>query len=118
GWYRHTLPHYDGNVTQFITFRLADSLPKDVIEKLKYRLEHDKLTDFSDEYREMVEQYLDAGAGECILRDPAVAALLQDTILHEHGKSCDVKAWVIMPNHGHILLRPYEGHDLAGIMKR
>ncbi|MFT3746432.1 MAG: AMP-binding protein [Pyrinomonadaceae bacterium] len=118
GWYRHNLPHYDGAVTQFITFRLADSLPKDVIEKFKFRLEHDKQTDFSEEFRTNVERYLDSGAGECILREAAVAQLVEDTILYEHGKSCDVKAWVVMPNHAHIVLRPYEGHPLAEILKR
>ena len=118
GWYRHKLPHYDGNVTQFITFRLADSLPQAVIEKIKYRLDHDKFTNFSQEYRDIVEEYLDAGAGECSLHDPTIAELVESTILNEHGKSCDINAWVIMPNHVHVLLRPLEGHDLAGIMKR
>ncbi|MBP6003565.1 MAG: AMP-binding protein [Pyrinomonadaceae bacterium] len=118
GWYRHKLPHFDGNVTQFITFRLGDSLPTSVVEKIKYRIEHDKHADFSEELREQVEQYLDSGAGECILRNPAVAMLVEETILAEHGQSCDVIGWVVMPNHAHVLLRPYDGHELAGIMKR
>jgi acyl-coenzyme A synthetase/AMP-(fatty) acid ligase/REP element-mobilizing transposase RayT len=118
GWYRHKLPHFDGRVTQFITFRLADSLPKSVLEELKLHLEHDKDTDFSHEYREHIEDYLDAGAGDCMLRDPAVARIVQETILYEHGKSCDVDAWVIMPNHAHLLLSVREGYDLAGVMKR
>jgi len=118
GWYRHKIPHYDGDETQFITFRLADSLPQVVIEKMKYRLDHDKFIDNSQEYRDMVEEYLDTGSGECILGDPAIAELVESTILHEHGRTCDVKAWVIMPNHAHVMLRPYDGHSLAGIMKR
>ncbi|HMS10606.1 MAG TPA: AMP-binding protein, partial [Pyrinomonadaceae bacterium] len=118
GWYRHKLPHYDGNETQFITFRLADSLPRTVLESMKQRIDHDKFTTTSEEYRDMVENYLDAGSGECILADPSIAELVESTILYEHGKSCDVKAWVIMPNHAHIMLRPYDGHDLAAIMKR
>ncbi|MFM9903428.1 MAG: REP-associated tyrosine transposase [Pyrinomonadaceae bacterium] len=118
GWYRHKLPHYDGNVTQFITFRLADSLPQNVLEKIELRLEQDKITEFSEEFRARVEEYLDSGAGECILRIPEIAQLVEQTILNEHGKSCDVKAWVVMPNHAHVMLRPYEGHSLAGIMKR
>jgi REP element-mobilizing transposase RayT len=118
GWYRHKLPHFDGNVTQFITFRLVDSLPKSAIEKMKYRIEHDRHTDFSEEFRERIEEYLDSGAGECILRNPAVAMLVEETILIEDRQSCDVIGWVVMPNHAHVLLRPYEGHELAGIMKR
>ena len=118
GWYRHKLPHFDGNVTQFITFRLADSLPQGILEQLRNQFEHDKLTNFSEELRTRIEEYLDAGAGECLLRDPAVARLVEETILNEHGTSCDVKAWVIMPNHAHVVLRLNEGYNLANVMKR
>jgi acyl-coenzyme A synthetase/AMP-(fatty) acid ligase/REP element-mobilizing transposase RayT len=119
GWYRHGgLPHFDGTVTQFITFRLADSLPAPVLESLKLQLQHDKLEEDSEEYRTRVEDYLDKGAGECILHDPAVAAIVQETLLNENGNSCDLRSWVIMPNHVHILVRMREGHDLAGFMKR
>jgi len=118
GWYRHKLPHYDGSVTQFITFRLADSMPQSVLEKIRHRIEHDKLTEFSEEFRSRVEDYLDSGSGECILRDPAVARVVENTILNEHKNSCDVTAWVVMPNHAHILLRPIEGHFVAEKIKR
>ena len=119
GWYRHGgLPHFDGTVTQFITFRLADSLPAPVLESLKLQLQHDKLEEDSEEYRTRVEDYLDKGAGECILHDPAVAAIVQETLLNENGNSCDLRSWVIMPNHVHILVRLREGHDLAAFIKR
>ena len=119
GWYRHGgLPHFDGTVTQFITFRLADSLPAPVLESLKLQLQQDKLEEDSEEYRTRVEDYLDKGAGECILHDPAVAAIVQETLLNENGNSCDLRSWVIMPNHVHILVRMRKGHDLAGFMKR
>src|SRR5690606_4730837 len=97
GWYRHKLPHFDGNVTQFITFRLADSLPQSVLDDLKIRIENDRHVDYSEEFRARVEEYLDSGAGECILRDPVIAKLVEETILNEHGASCDVKGWVVMP---------------------
>lgn len=119
GWSRHgKLPHFDGEVTQFITFRLADSLPRSVLNRLREQLEHDKLDDDSEEFRQLVEDYLDSGAGECIIRETKIAEIVRETILYEHGKSCDLKAWIIMPNHAHLLLRLYEGHDLAGLMKR
>jgi acyl-coenzyme A synthetase/AMP-(fatty) acid ligase/REP element-mobilizing transposase RayT len=112
------LPHFDGDVTQFITFRLADSLPRSVLERFKQHLERNKLSSDSDEYREIIEEYLDKGYGDCLLRDSAVAEIVETTLLHEDGRSCDLKAWVIMPNHVHILLRMLAGHDLAGLMKR
>ncbi|MBL0241061.1 MAG: AMP-binding protein [Chloracidobacterium sp.] len=118
GWSRHgKLPHFDGQVTQFITFRLADSLPQSVLNRLRQQLEHDKLDDDSEELRQLVEDYLDSGAGECILRDTKIAEIVRETLLYEQGKSCDLKAWIIMPNHVHLLLRLYEGDDLAGLMK-
>lgn len=119
GWYfKGRLPHFDGEVTQFVTFRLADSLPKGVLERLKIELEHGKFDDASEEFRQRVEDYLDLGSGDCILSDPSVATLVEETILHENGISCDLRAWVIMPNHVHLLLRMMKGHDLAGLMKR
>jgi len=119
GWSRKgKLPHFDGDVTQFITFRLADSLPQPVLERLKIQLEHDKLSDDSEEYRQRIEDYLDEGKGECLLRNPEMAAIVEETILSEHGKSCDIKAWVVMPNHAHVLLRLNAGYELAGLMKR
>ena len=119
GWYRQGhLPHFDANVTQFITFRLADSLPRSVVEQLRLQLEQDQPEERSEEYRQKIEGYLDSGAGECILKNPAIAEIVKFTILYEHRRSCELKAWVIMPNHVHILLRLREGYDLAGLMKR
>jgi len=119
GWSRKgRLPHYDGNVTQFVTFRLADSLPQSVLEALKLQLKNEKLDNDSEEYRQKVEEYLDQGIGECILQDPVIAEIVRSTILYENGKSCYLKAWIIMPNHVHLLLRMCDGCDLAGLMKR
>jgi len=119
GWHeRGYLPHFDGVATQFITFRLADSLPQSVLREFKRQIEETGLDDASDEYREMVEQYLDAGIGSCIFRDPEVAHILQQAIEYEDGKSCKLTCWVIMPNHAHLVLRPQQGHSLSDIVKR
>lgn len=74
GWHsRGYLPHFDSPETiQFVTFRLADSLPRAVAEMLARRLLNLVEADAS----------LDAGLGACWLNDPAVADLVQDTILH------------------------------------
>ena len=119
GWHsRGFLPHFDGNVTRFITFRLADSLPQNILNRLKEELAHDKLADNSDEYRERTEKYLDQGIGACILKSPEIAEIVENTIAYEHEKSCEIISWVIMPNHVHLLLRPLEGQSLSDIMKR
>ncbi len=119
GWHsRGFLPHFDGDKTQFITFRLADSLPQNVLNRIKEEIEHEKIEDTSDEYRERTEKYLDQGIGSCILKNPEIAKIVEDTIAYEHEKSCKIISWVVMPNHVHLLLRPLEGHSLSDIMKR
>ncbi len=37
GWHsRHYLPHFDSqDIVQFVTFRLADSLPTEAVQRLK-----------------------------------------------------------------------------------
>ena len=119
GWHnRGYLPHFDGDVNQFVTFRLADSLPQNVLRRFKEELVRDNLSENSDEYRNRIEKYLDQGIGSCILKTPAIAEIVCDTIVYENGRSCKVISWVVMPNHVHILLRPLTGHSLSDIMKR
>ena len=119
GWHeRGYLPHYDGDVTQFITFRLFDSLPQKLLRRLKQELDDGEIEDASREYRKRVEQYLDQGLGACYLKDPVIAEIVRSTIRIEHEKSGSVISWVIMPNHVHLLLRASAGHSLSEIMKR
>ena len=119
GWHeRGYLPHFDGVATQFVTFRLADSLPQNVLRRLTEELEKQNLSDNSDEYRQRVEDYLDKGIGSCILKNRAIAEIVEATLKYEHEKSCRLICWVIMPNHVHILLYPSQGHSLSEIMKR
>lgn len=59
----------------------------------------------SREQRLKLEQYLDRGHGGCFLRDPRVAALMEDAMLFHHRQRFELLAWVVMPNHVHALLR-------------
>lgn len=80
GWHsRGLIPHFDQPVLiQSITFRLADSLPPDVVQRLKE--EKDGVSDLAR--RQLIETYLDAGYGACYLRDPHIASLVQKTLLY------------------------------------
>lgn len=66
GWYdRGYIPHFEGGeIPQFFTFRLFDSLPQTVIEKWREETanqgEEGKIV-----FRKNVEKYLDNGHGEC-----------------------------------------------------
>jgi len=50
-----------------------------------------------------LEAYLDKGRGDCYLRRPEIATLVQDSLQFGHGTKYDLRAWVVMPNHVHLL---------------
>jgi len=88
-------------LTQFVTFRLADSFP----ETLRSEWEHLwKIED--DQYRRLeLEAYLDKSRGECHLRKPEIARLVDDAVRFFHGERYELRAWVVMPNHVHALFK-------------
>ncbi len=101
-----SLPHFDAAETvQAITFRLADSLPHAVAIARK---DEDDLA-----YGRRITAALDAGLGECLLRDHPIASIVEDALLHGSESRYDLYAWVIMPNHVHVLIRQAEGCRLS-----
>ena len=111
GWYtRGYLPHFDaGSTTQVVTFRLADSLPAEVLEAWITELERLPAEKRDPEVRRRIDAYIDRGLGECVLWQPAVAAIVEQALLHFHDVRYQLIAWVVMPNHVHALFRPLEG---------
>lgn len=114
GWHeRGYLPHRDEpGFIQFVTFHLADSFP----ESLRSEWAHFAKLENGCEQRKQLEAYLDKGRGECHLRRPGVAKLVEDNIRQFSGHGCaaanrtpsqgaryELRAWVIMPNHVHVL---------------
>jgi type I restriction enzyme R subunit/putative DNA methylase len=99
GWYsRGYLPHFDAPSTlQALTFRLADSLPAEVVGRLLLDCPDD-----DPERRRRIEAYLDAGHGACVLREHAAG--IEDALLANDGTDYRLLAWVVMPNHVHVLI--------------
>src|SRR5437867_3864944 len=106
GWHsRGYLPHFDAPGTQqFLTWRLADSLP------LSRRSEWEHLLRIEDERVKQIqlEAYLDKGHGACVLRRGDVAETVERTFLFDDGHRCRLLAWVIMPNHVHLLVEMWQ----------
>jgi REP element-mobilizing transposase RayT len=129
--FRGVLPHLkrEGG-TYFVTFRLAGSLPKDEVIRLKQERERimqqamaakRPLTWHEQEelfrwYSSRVDKYLDAGHGHCHLRDPKVASLIADSIRFFQDKHYELRAWVVMPNHVHAVVWPKSTHTLSKIL--
>lgn len=114
GWHRRGyLPHFDGGeITQFITFRLYDSLPQNTLNSLKTASNDDNL-----ENQRRAERFLDQGFGECFLKIPQVAEIVQNKLFTMREKDFLLKSWVIMPNHVHLLITPCAGKSLTTIIQ-
>lgn len=109
---RGYLPHYDdGRKIQSITYRLADALPIHVVEKL----EEQALGD--DKHRAGIEEYLDAGHGSCLLKQPHCAETVVENWRHFDGTRYRLHAWVVMPNHVHVLIEPLPGTEIGKIVQ-
>lgn len=112
---RGYLPHFDQDgFTQFITFRLADSVPQEVLQKWRAQLAIDEIGEV--DFRRRVEYYLDQNYGDGTLRRPAIGNLVEEALLKWDVERYRLIAWVIMPNHVHLLLSPLCDHSVADIM--
>jgi len=126
---RGYLPHVKREgASYFVTFRLADSLPRTVLleferkhaEALR-RLPADATAEQTAEiHRELhrdVERYLDQGAGECHLRRAEIAQMVVEALRHFDGEKYVLESWAIMPNHVHLVLWPMPNVTSSEILK-
>ena len=109
---RGRLPHLEiqGGI-YFVTFRLADSLPRAVLASLKA-----KSTTGKGKSAGKIEEYLDQGSGACYLRTPHIADLVAGVLQQSDGSSYRLFAWCIMPNHVHAVFQPRPPFSLAKIL--
>ena len=114
GWHsRGYLPHLDEPFhIQTITFRLADSLPVEVLRKL----EQDFPKGHESSKRKRIEEYLNSGYGACHLANPQIAKVVEETLFKFDGERYRLIAWVIMPNHLHAIIEIIEGYSLEKIL--
>ncbi len=111
------LPHVDmAHRVQAITYRLADSLPDDVVKKAEATLGFFPPEELSERRHAILHSILDKGLGSCILRHPACAKACITELEKHDGKRYDLLAWVVMPNHAHVLIRQYEGWPLGAVV--
>ncbi len=60
------------------------------------------------ERRKRLEEYLDRGFGECWLRQPAIARLAEAALRFFDGQRYQLEAWVVMPNHLHVVVQVWQ----------
>jgi hypothetical protein len=122
-----TLPHWQqSDAMQFVTFRLGDAMPQEKLRQWKeelavWRFHHPKPwsseveRDYQKRFIWRLEHWLDEGAGSCLLIDDIARGHLEETLMHDHGTRAEHHAWVIMPNHVHLLFTAH--HPLERLMK-
>ena len=125
---QRNLPHWEQRDAYcFITFRTADSIPKDVLERwIRERntwlaLHHiDPARDDWQRDLEMLPEIehrefwrtftnkwhenLDQCHGECLLRRPELGAIVSENLRHCDGDRYELNSFAVMPNHVHVLL--------------
>ena len=148
-YYRH-LPHWrQSGATYFVTFRQADSIPKAVlaewldVRQRWYRaqgLDSEWLKTDTDRFatayakilpgvRQAFERQqarflhdeLDRAHGSCVLRHAAPQQELIESLSHFHAARFWLGDFVVMPNHVHALIQPFDGlelEDLLGSIKK
>ncbi|MDA1051563.1 MAG: transposase [Planctomycetota bacterium] len=131
--YTRNLPHWrQADATYFVTFNLADALPankKNELAAMRREWEHrypeprDEATwtAYAKAVFQKVEKWMDAGHGNCWFRQPDYAAELERAILCFHEQRYDIGCFTIMGNHCHLVMRPFEPHELedeVGMMKQ
>jgi REP element-mobilizing transposase RayT len=117
--YERNLPHRlpPGEVV-FLTFRLAGSLPRTVVEQLqaeielarqRFELEPAQLYEAQKRYFGRFDAQLNKGEyGPMYLRQPAIAELVAESLRYFDGTGYDLRCYCLMPNHVHLVVRILE----------
>ena len=125
--HQRNLPHWQqGEAPIFLTWTLADSLPEGATTKLKARRDHwlashpkpwteEVEKEYDVKFANPINEMLDRGHGECILRDPNLAIIVGESLLSHHEEKYRLHSFVIMPNHVHVLVTLFEGQSLSKI---
>ncbi len=118
------LPHWEQfGKLQFVTFRLNDSMPQSVVNdmlvrKKSFELNHPKPWDeatalrYHSIDRVYGDRILAQGYGRCELRSAEVRRIVEEAIAFQSPARYEVAAYVIMPNHVHMLIRMNQAESL------
>jgi type I restriction enzyme R subunit len=140
--YDRNLPHWrQERALYFVTFRLADSIPRSVLEVWRDERRQwlrslnidlnardadllqalrsvpaDVRRSFEHEQARRLFRELDECHGACHLRNPDAANIVADAPRHYDGDRLRCGDFVVMPNHVHWLVIPISGHNLEKIL--
>ena len=109
----------------FVTFRTHDSVPQEVLRrwdrekndwmqrrghtskkhwsKILPELNNRQRDEFHKQFKRCRHNFLDTCHGRCLLRRPALAKIVADSLLFFDGQRYRMGDFVVMPNHVHLL---------------
>lgn len=139
--YRNNLPHWrQEGATYFITYRLADSMPADILEGWqreqrrwlaareiawdrdgRWQHEFEKLPakeryEYRKTFNRKLQAHLDSGYGSCLLKNAELRTLAEDALEYFHRERFWLGDYVLMPNHVHALMTPLSSYELEEIL--
>ncbi len=122
------LPHWqqEGS-TYFDTWRLKDSIPRDVLERLisertDWEILHPKPwtdeeeAEYHNTFSKEADRLMDMGFGECVLRHLNCRDALAKSLSLFDGERFLMHSWVAMPNHVHVLFSLVESGSLEKVI--
>lgn len=125
---RGKLPHWEVfGGRYFVTVRCTDSLPRAVVERLDeihrslelLEPQSSQFVALQRRYFATMEKHLDAGLGNCRLRQSKAAEVIVAELAALEDWNICVPHYSIMPNHWHALIEPHACiHSLSQIMRR
>ena len=122
------LPHWEQDgTTCFVTFRLADAMPQEKLDEWRAEKElwlkrnpepWDMETEiiYHERFGEQINRYLDSNYGSCVLQEPQIRKIVEDPLAHFDGERYRLFAFVVMPNHVHVLFTPMPGNTISDIL--
>jgi REP element-mobilizing transposase RayT len=76
----------------------------------------DVRNEYDETFTAKMEEYLHSGYGSCALRNPRLAKIIADAIEHFDGTRYAAGDFVVMPNHVHAIVLPFNEHGLDQIL--
>jgi putative transposase len=122
------LPHWrQKSVTYFVTFRTADSLPREklaqwVSERADWLRENrephsdSQLRHYYERFPVRLQKWLDEGHGECVLQKPSLRGIVEDGLRYFDRERHLLGEFVVIPNHVHAIVTPMRTHSLSAIV--
>ena len=113
-----------------VALHLADSIPADQLaawcEKraelalIRQRERREwtvaEVEEMKRAFQRHMETYLSVGYGACLLRHPQAADVVRETLLHGQGTSYGIHLWCVMPNHLHVIVKPYSDVSITKVV--